>query len=137
MMLRTVSLTITLTAAIVLAPAPATAAADPAPRAENAQVRTAVRASKARRTGQRPKVHVTPRPRGYGFLPGYEPAPPNSLPDYRRNAKNPWSEGRYYSWGRWNYGWGGPGYVRGRYTGGSIGPCWAQTPIGAVWTCGR
>ena len=34
------------------------------------------------------------------------------------------------------YGFGPPGYVNGRWNGGSIGPCYTQTPIGFIWNCG-
>ena len=36
----------------------------------------------------------------------------------------------------YGYGWGGPGFYRGRYNGGSFGPCWTWTPIGRMWNCG-
>ena len=29
-----------------------------------------------------------------------------------------------------------PGFYRGRYNGGSFGPCWSWTPIGPAWNCG-
>ena len=35
-----------------------------------------------------------------------------------------------------SYGFGPPGYVNGRWNGGSIGPCYTQTPIGFIWNCG-
>ena len=34
-------------------------------------------------------------------------------------------------------GWGGAGVYRGRWNGGSFGPCYASTPIGMMWTCGQ
>jgi hypothetical protein len=92
-----------------------------------------------------PAKHATKRvtkrtarraPRGYGFLPGYEPPPDNNRPDFRRNARPVQADGRYWSWGNWYYGWGSPGFVRGRWNGGSIGPCWKSTPIGFMWICG-
>jgi hypothetical protein len=43
---------------------------------------------------------------------------------------------RYWSGGEWRYGWGGPGFYRGRYNGGTFGPCWTNTPIGQIWNCG-
>jgi hypothetical protein len=92
--------------------------------------------TKAKRAGTG-KRQLRRSPQGYGFLPGYEAPPDDRYPDYRRNARSAWSEGRYWSWGRWYYGWGSPGFVRGRWNGGSIGPCWTWTPIGAVWNCGR
>ena len=42
----------------------------------------------------------------------------------------------YWSGGEWRYGYGGPGFYRGRWNGGTIGPCWTWTPIGRVWNCG-
>jgi hypothetical protein len=77
----------------------------------------------------------------YGFLPGYR-QPPN-LSDWRNRSVlyggryEPY-ERRYWSYdGRLQYGWGGAGFYRGRWNGGSFGPCWTQTPIGMMWNCGR
>lgn len=75
---------------------------------------------------------------GYGFLPGYHQPPNNTrpvfgargaargLPDYTPSY---WYHGDRHYFGR-------PGFFRGRYNGGSIGPCWTQTPIGPMWNCG-
>ena len=84
--------------------------------------------------------------RGYGFLPGY----PRSERERQRDKLM--SEPRYYSYygGRYlgggfysggyvsgpHYGFGRPGFVRGQWNGGSIGPCYTQTPIGFIWNCG-
>lgn len=87
--------------------------------------------------------------KGYGFLPGYHQPLNNAAPLFKqeasvlRNARRPrrpwyidptpgyyrWSDGQHYYFGQ-------PGFYRGRYNGGSFGPCWTQTPIGAHWTCG-
>jgi hypothetical protein len=78
-------------------------------------------------------------PGGHGFLPGYEPQIPNSIPVVRGYGVH-WSGPRYpryWSRGRWLYGFGPPGFYRGRWNGGSIGPCYTQTPIGPMWNCGR
>ena len=83
--------------------------------------------------------------RGYGFLPGYRQPP--ALTDWRAQnriyqAREPY-EPRYvyyrpYSgYGQLRYGWGYPGTYRGRWNGGSFGPCWTYTPIGMVWNCGQ
>jgi hypothetical protein len=89
---------------------------------------------------QRTKIKVHPRRwHGYGFLPGYRPqlAEINGLPvlgpDPRR--KREWRYWDYY--GNVRYGWGQPGFYRGRYNGGSFGPCWTSTPIGMMPTCGQ
>ena len=84
--------------------------------------------------------------RGYGFLPGYPRSERERLRDKYR------SEPRYYSYygGRYlgggfysggyvsgpHYGFGQPGFYRGRWNGGSFGPCYTQTPIGFIWNCG-
>ena len=77
----------------------------------------------------------------YGFLPGYRQPP--ALTEWRdRSARyggryEPYAR-RYWSYdGQLGYGWGGPGFYRGRWNGGSFGPCWTSTPIGVMWNCGR
>ena len=75
---------------------------------------------------------VAKRPwRGYGFLPGYPPTARELR--YRRDA----TYRRFYSWdGQVYRGFGGPGFYGGQYNGGSIGPCWTNTPIGFIYNCG-
>lgn len=75
----------------------------------------------------------------YGFLPGYRQPPP--LAEWRdrspRHGGGDFSRDRRYISGyEWRYGWGGPGFYRGRYNGGGFGPCWSNTPIGPMWNCG-
>jgi hypothetical protein len=86
---------------------------------------------------------TTPKYRGgpNGFLPGYRQPPP--LSEWRDRAPR-YGGGdftdprrRYISGWAWRYGWGGPGFYRGRYNGGGFGPCWTNTPIGPMWNCGR
>lgn len=85
---------------------------------------------------------------GYGFLPGYRQPLSNSIPLYKqkdamrrlaRSDRRHWyidPVPQYYRWdGEWHY-FGRPGFGGGRYNGGSFGPCWTRTPIGAVWNCG-
>jgi hypothetical protein len=74
---------------------------------------------------------------GYGFLPGYRPQLSESQgipvlgPDRHRDP-------RYFDWyGNARYGWGGAGFYRGRWNGGSFGPCWTYTPIGMMPNCGQ
>jgi hypothetical protein len=95
-------------------------------------------------------VHKRPTPRwhGYGFLPGYHQPLNNSLPAYAqkngaarlaRYNRRPWyidPTPSYYGYDGERYYFGQPGFYRGRYNGGSVGPCWSQTPIGPAWTCG-
>lgn len=87
-------------------------------------------------------------------LPGYVQPPSNSVPLFMQKLNReqlammhrprPWYIDRTPEYYRWNGGWSGewrylgrPGFYRGRYNGGSIGPCWTQTPIGPVWNCGQ
>ena len=86
-----------------------------------------------------PNYPTQPRKGPYGFLPGYRAplplgewrsrAPRYGGGDFSRNS-------RFWSGGEWRYGWGGPGFYRGRWNGGTFGPCWTQTPIGPLWNCG-
>jgi hypothetical protein len=69
------------------------------------------------------KRHVARRWHGYGFLPGY-----------RSPERIEWERAQNRAPGYW---YGGPGFYRGRWTGGGFGPCWTETPIGEVWNCGR
>ena len=87
-----------------------------------------------------PKYPSKHRWRGSGFLPGYRQPP--YIAEWRdRSARHlgryePY-EPRYRYNGQLRYGWGQPGFYRGRWTGGSFGPCWTSTPIGMIWNCGR
>jgi hypothetical protein len=82
---------------------------------------------------------------GYGFLPGYHQPPSNSVPIYSRYSRKPSDRVTTsypnfrtpsYWWGGGHYYFGDPGFYRGRYNGGSVGPCWTWTPIGPMWNCG-
>ena len=88
---------------------------------------------------QRAKIKVHPKRlwRGYGFLPGYrQPDVDFGVP--RPGPQRLRTEQRYYSYtGQVQYGWGYPGFYRGRWNGGSFGPCWTSTPIGMMPTCGQ
>ena len=75
---------------------------------------------------------------GYGFLPGYRPSIAESQGTPVYGPPIPRREARYIDWyGNVRYGWGGPGFYRGRYNGGSFGPCWTYTPIGMMPNCGN
>jgi hypothetical protein len=73
---------------------------------------------------------------GYGFLPGYHQPPNPHIPVYGPNRSEPDYTPMYWYMGDWHY-YGRPGFYRGRYNGGSFGPCWTWTPIGPAWQCGR
>ncbi len=73
------------------------------------------------------KHHVTRHWHGYGFLPGY--VPPEIAA--RERAERYWESGPHF------YGPAWPRYYHGRWNGGGFGPCYAQTPIGYMWTCGK
>lgn len=76
---------------------------------------------------------------GYGFLPGYHQPPNNTVPVYGAKGAIGGAPDApmYWNWdkGGWYY-FGRPGFYRGRYNGGSFGPCWTWTPIGPMWNCG-
>src|ERR1700722_19269865 len=78
--------------------------------------------------GRPPVVH---RWHGYGFLPGYHQPPNLSVPDYARKQAPDYTPSYWYGGSR--YYFGEPGYLHGRWNGGSFGPCWTSTPIGLMW----
>jgi hypothetical protein len=84
-----------------------------------------------------PKRHVS-HWHGYGFLPGYRQPPNDSVPVYGAKGAIRGTPG--YTPSYWyngeRYYFGEPGFYRGRYNGGSFGPCWTWTPIGRIWNCG-
>ena len=82
------------------------------------------------------KQPVHRRWHGYGFLPGYQQPPNPHIPVYGVNRSAPDYTPMYYYMGDWHY-FGRPGFYRGRYNGGGLGPCWTWTPIGPAWQCGR
>lgn len=74
---------------------------------------------------------------GYGFLPGVRtPAQIERarMAAWRRDhafySRHGYPRVSYYRWSS-------PGFYRGRWNGGSMGPCWTLTPIGYQWNCGR
>ena len=84
------------------------------------------------------KGHVAHRWHGYGFLPGYHQPPDNNVPIYGSKGairRTPdFAPSYWYGGGR--YYFGEPRFSRGRWNGGSFGPCWTYTPIGFMWNCG-
>src|SRR5204863_27022 len=80
--------------------------------------------------GKQPvKIKVHPKRSRYGFLPGYRQPP--ALSDWRAQnrisaARSEW---RFYGWdGQPRYGFGYPGYFRGRDKGGSFGAVRTTSP---------
>jgi hypothetical protein len=82
----------------------------------------------------RGKRKLTRHWQGHGFLPGYR-TPKQIRKAERRRELHFWSTNNGIYWYR-GYGYGSPGWYRGRWNGGSFGPCWTQTPIGPMWNCG-
>jgi hypothetical protein len=77
---------------------------------------------------------------GYGFLPGYRQPPSNTRPVYGPRGAftgEPDYTPQYIGYDGELHYFGRPGFYRGRYNGGSFGPCWSYTPIGLAWNCGR
>jgi hypothetical protein len=99
---------------------------------------------------QAASIHKQPAPRShdYGLPPGYHQPPSNSQPVYVQKAalphmahrdRRPWyidPVPSYYGYDGNRYYFGEPGFYRGRYNGGTFGPCWTRTPIGPIWNCG-
>jgi len=75
---------------------------------------------------------------GYGFLPGYRQPRNETIPVFgeRGAARGLPDYSPTYWYGDDQYYFGRPGFYRGRYNGGSFGPCWTWTPIGRAWNCG-
>jgi len=87
-------------------------------------------AKPARKQHTKITVHPKHHWRGYGFLPGYR------TPEKIAAQRSRGYELRYWHNGQILYGWGEPGFYRGRWNSGSFGPCWISTPIGMMPTCG-
>ena len=101
-------------------------------------------AASAKQAGRKHHLKVTVHPKyrwhGYGFLPGYRQPPDlTEWRDRRAGYRDPYEpyELRYWHYGEVRYGWGRPGFYRGRWNGGGFGPCWTSTPIGMMWNCGQ
>lgn len=76
-------------------------------------------------------------PRGTGFLPGYRTPAQIERDQYMEIQRE---RRAYYRAGgpRIAYwGYSDPRFYRGRWNGGSFGPCWTTTPIGYQWNCGK
>lgn len=84
------------------------------------------------------KKHAVKRiPRGVGFLPGYrtpEQIERDRYMEIQRERRAYYRAGgpRIAYWG-----YSDPRFYRGRWNGGSFGPCWTSTPIGYQWNCGK
>lgn len=84
------------------------------------------------------KKHVVKRvPKGVGFLPGYRT--PEQIERDRYNEIQRERRAYYRAGGPRIAYWGysDPRFFRGRWNGGSFGPCWTTTPIGYQWNCGK
>jgi len=88
------------------------------------------------------KNHVAKRvpkrvPKGVGFLPGYRTPAQIERDRYMEIQRE---RRAYYRAGGPRIGYWGysdPRFYRGRWNGGSFGPCWTTTPIGYQWNCGK
>ena len=87
---------------------------------------TAAVAAPAHKKHHAAKHHVTRHWHGYGFLPGYRP--PEVV-----ERERAWEYRQSHPF----YGPAWPRFYRGRWNGGGFGPCYVQTPIGYMWTCGK
>jgi hypothetical protein len=83
------------------------------------------------------KRHVT----RYTLPPGYRSPQQIEREDYKS-----WRRDRDFAWRhntpRGYYYYYGPPFYNGRFGANRrdswhVGPCWTQTPIGAVWNCGK
>jgi hypothetical protein len=113
-MLRLVSIVIAVAVGLPVL-ASAAPVSESAPPASAAPERAAPERAVAKSAAVHTKRKVDRHWHGYGFLPGYPPAP----------RIDP----------RQGYWYGGPGFYRGQWNGGGFGPCWTKTPIGPVNNC--
>lgn len=69
--------------------------------------------------------------------PGYRS--PEQIERARRAEINRSRRAYYRAGGVPIYYWKDPDprFYRGRWNGGSFGPCWTSTPIGYMWNCGQ
>ncbi len=73
----------------------------------------------------------------YTTPPGYRT--PERIERERRAEINRSRRAYYRAGGQQIYYWKDPDprFYRGRWNGGSFGPCWTSTPIGYMWNCGK
>ena len=73
----------------------------------------------------------------YTTPPGYRT--PEQIERARRAEINRSRRAYYRAGGQPIYYWKDPDprFYRGRWNGGSFGPCWTSTPIGYMWNCGQ
>jgi hypothetical protein len=73
----------------------------------------------------------------YTTPPGYRT--PERIERDRRAEINRSRRAYYRAGGQPIYYWKDPDprFFRGRWNGGSFGPCWTSTPIGYMWNCGK
>jgi hypothetical protein len=82
------------------------------------------------------KRHVIYHWHGYGCVPDYGPRTRRSASSHQPPAWNAPDYTPHYWYDGGKYYFGEPGFLHGRYNGGSVGPCWTSTPIGLMWNCG-
>ena len=73
----------------------------------------------------------------YTTPPGYRT--PEQIERARRAEINRSRRAYYRAGGQPIYYWKDPDprFYRGRWNGGSFGPCWTSTPFGYMWNCGK
>jgi hypothetical protein len=109
--------------------APAPAFADTGETATPLRKKTQV-TRQATRPAKRPVARWT-------TPPGYRS--PEKIERERRVQINRDRRAYYRAGGQRIYYWSDPNprFYRGQWNGGSFGPCYTWTPIGAVWNCGK
>lgn len=97
----------------------------------------ALAATSAQNVTPKKKTAIKRHVKRWTTPPGYRSPEQIEREEYRA-----WRRDRAFAWRHntpraYYYYYSSPYHYRGRFGGARVGPCWTQTPIGAVWNCGK
>jgi hypothetical protein len=86
---------------------------------------------------KKPAIKIKRHVKRWTVPPGYRTPAQIERQDHDRIQRD--RRAYYRAGGQRIYYWSDPNprFYRGQWNGGSFGPCYTWTPIGAVWNCGK